>query len=337
MDNSNIRKIVLSRTDNIGDVILTLPLAGYLKKILPHATICFIGKTYTAPIIAACSHVDQFLDRDKILADPSILKNLNADLILHIFPDKQIAKAAYKAGIPSRVGTSHRWYHWLYCNKLANFSRKNAEEHESILNFKLLQRVFPNTQITLPEIPFYYGMKAKTQLPDFLKKLLKEDNVNIILHPKSKGSAREWPLANYKNLALLFSQKKFAFFVTGTETEGQAMKETLPDFFTSSKIHDLTGKLNLGELISFIDHCDGLVACSTGPLHLAASFGKPAIGIYPPMRPIHPGRWGAIGKKSKILVLNKACSDCRINENCHCIASIGIAEVAAEIQKIHAQ
>ena len=31
----NYRKIIISRTDSIGDVVLTLPLAGLLKKYYP--------------------------------------------------------------------------------------------------------------------------------------------------------------------------------------------------------------------------------------------------------------------------------------------------------------
>ena len=65
-------------------------------------------------------------------------------------------------------------------------------------------------------------------------------------------------------------------------------------------------------MISFINNCHGLVACSTGPLHIAAALGKYALGIYPPMKPIDPGRWAAIGKRTKIFVLKISCSDCRL-------------------------
>ena len=43
--------LIISRTDNLGDVILTLPLAGYLKSIKPSIKIFFIGKAYTKPVI----------------------------------------------------------------------------------------------------------------------------------------------------------------------------------------------------------------------------------------------------------------------------------------------
>ena len=75
-------------------------------------------------------------------------------------------------------------------------------------------------------------------------------------------------------------------------------------------------------LINFINQADGLVSCSTGPLHIAAALGKYACGIYPPMKPLHPGRWAPLGKKAMYIVLEKDCFDCKKNMNCTCIQSI---------------
>jgi ADP-heptose:LPS heptosyltransferase len=42
---------VISRTDSIGDVILTLPMAQVLKLNFPDSTISFLGRSYTREII----------------------------------------------------------------------------------------------------------------------------------------------------------------------------------------------------------------------------------------------------------------------------------------------
>ena len=61
-----MKRILISRTDNLGDVILTLPMAGILKKEIPGCYILFLGKAYTRPLIDACEFVDEFLDWDEI-------------------------------------------------------------------------------------------------------------------------------------------------------------------------------------------------------------------------------------------------------------------------------
>ena len=109
-------------------------------------------------------------------------------------------------------------------------------------------------------------------------------------------------------------------YVTGTKDEGDQMRNFLDQH--RNRITDLTGKLSLSELISFINTCDGLVAASTGPLHIAAALGKRAIGIYAPMRPIFPQRWAPIGKNADYLVLDKQCEACRKTMDCECIRSI---------------
>lgn len=327
----NPEKIVISRTDNLGDVMLTLPVAGILKKQFPASKIFFIGKSYTKALIQTCEFVDEFVDREQVLTQ-DYLKKINADVILHIFPDKEVAKAAYSAGIPVRVGTSHRWFHWLYCNRRVAFSRKKSDLHEAQLNLKLVKPLGIEREFSLQELIGYVGFTKVPALPDALKNLLQPGKFNLILHPKSKGSAREWPMENYYLLAKALDPSKYAVFITGTEKEGSLVKEQKPEIFSLPHVTDMTGKCTLEELVAFIAKADGLLACSTGPLHIAASLGKHAIGIYPPMRPIHPGRWAPLGKNAVVLVDNKNCEACRKDFNCTCIKAVTVEQVMSVIR-----
>ena len=120
------QKIIISRTDSIGDVVLTLPLAGMLKSTQPGCEISFLGRSYTKDVIHACEHINTFLDWDEIAADQDpvkIISSVGADIIIHVFPRKEIASLAKKAGIPLRLGTTNRLYHWNTCNKLVRLSR----------------------------------------------------------------------------------------------------------------------------------------------------------------------------------------------------------------------
>jgi ADP-heptose:LPS heptosyltransferase len=73
----------------------------------------------------------------------------------------------------------------------------------------------------------------------------------------------------------------------------------------ADRVTDLTGKLSLDELIAFLAHADGIVAASTGPLHIAAALGVTAVGLFPPTRPMHSGRWAPVGKQTKVFVAKK--------------------------------
>lgn len=305
--------VIISRTDSIGDVVLTLPMAGYIKRHFPKSKVIFLGRNYTRDVVGLSEHVDEFISWDETKVLPK------ADVIIHVFPLKEIARAAKKTGIGLRVGTTNRLFHWGTCNKLISLSRKNSDLHESQLNIKLLCFLDIPTEIKLDEIKSLYSFtKAEPLSEDWLKQIDKT-KTNVILHPKSKGSAREWGLENFSELINSLPENKFKIFISGTKEEGELCKAL---FEKHKNVTDLTGKLNLKQFISFINNADALVAASTGPLHIASALGKKAIGLFAPMRPIHPGRWKPVGEKTKYLVLDKDCSDCRKTKDCHCIREI---------------
>src|ERR1043166_7185833 len=112
MKKKMFRRVILSRTDAIGDVVLTLPAAGILKKHFPECRIIFFGRTYTQPVINACTYMDEFINYDDFVKLNSsgrkkFLNAINADAIVHVFPRANIAASAKAAGIPLRIGTTN--------------------------------------------------------------------------------------------------------------------------------------------------------------------------------------------------------------------------------------
>jgi ADP-heptose:LPS heptosyltransferase len=317
------KKVIISRTDSIGDVILTLPVAGILKTKFPDSELIFLGRSYTKDVVQACEHIDQFLNWDEIAGHPdpvSALRAVSADMIIHVFPRREIARLAKKAGIPYRLGTTNRLYHWGNCNKLVRLSRKNSKLHEAQLNLKLINRLSGVKDVSLDTISELYGLTKVGLLEDEFRELIDSDKFNLVLHPKSKGSAREWGLDNFIKLIHLLPAEKFRIFISGTEAEADLMKDS--GILDHPHIENLCGKMTLSQLMSFIQACDGLVAASTGPLHLAAALGTKAVGIYPPIRPMHPGRWAPLGKEANFLVKEEECNDCRRGGKCHCMEEI---------------
>jgi ADP-heptose:LPS heptosyltransferase len=330
------KKILISRTDSIGDVVLTLPLAGLLRKQFPEAQIAFLGQSYTQAVINACENIDEFINWQEISTlseDDQIqcFRSINAGLIIHVFPRKEIARLARKAGIPERMGTTGRLYHYLNCNRLVKLSRRNSLLHESQLNLKLAAGILDKSELTLDEIAEFYGLNNPKPLPAKLAGEIDKSRINLILHPKSKGSAREWGSNNFAALSKILPVEKFKIFITGTKAEGELLRSE--SFFEQAgEVNDLTGSMNLDEMISFINAADGLIAASTGPLHIAAALGKMALGIYPPIKPMHPGRWAPIGKRSDYLVADKVCSDCRKSGPCLCMLNITPQQVKQKLE-----
>lgn len=316
-----VSNILISRADSIGDVVLTLPLAGMLKQFLPGVKIGFLGKKYTEPVISACEFVDTFIDVKDFMENTPAICGEPVQCILHVFPEKKIAARARNLHIPLRVGTRNRLYHWFTCNRLFSLSRKKSFRHEALLNLEFL-KVFGITPPTsIDQLFNYFGLnKIARLLPEF-SSLLSTSKFNIIIHPKSQGSAREWPLHYFSQLISLVDKDKFKIFISGTEKEGKLLEPFLKEH--ENDVTDITGKMDLSQFISFIHQCDGLVANSTGPLHLAAVLGKSAFGIYPLIWPMNPVRWAPVGPRARSFVMDKSCDDCRSKPaDCHCILEL---------------
>lgn len=325
------KRVIISRTDSIGDVLLTLPMCAWIKSTYPTATILFLGKGYTKSVVECYDLVDEFIDWKDFENQPKVeqldkFRSIKADAIIHVFPNKEIASLAKKVRIADRVGTSHRTYHLLTCNHRPNFTRKRSNLHESQLNQELLR---PFGLIDLPSLEDISAATShfhapNMDLPSFLTKALQNDGKSIILHPKSQGSAREWPMEKYTELTKELIKQDFTVFFTGTEAEGDAFRSEIPDH---PHVIDTTGKLSLNELIAFISKVDFLVACSTGPLHIAGFLGINTVGFFVPKRPMHPGRWRALGPKVSILVNDPECVNCKKKSDCNCIADISVDRV----------
>ncbi len=320
------KRIIISRTDSIGDVMLTLPICAWIKEKFPTATILFLGKGYTKPIVEAYQKVDEYLDWlhfEKMTSSDQIeaFKKLNADVILHVFPNKTIARLAKKAGVQDRIGTSHRLFHLTTCNHRLDFTRKRSELHESQLNHELL-RLFGLTEIPslekIVETTEFFNI-PEVELPTEIQNALNSAQKTIILHPKSQGSAREWPMKSYLELTELLLNEGYTIFYTGTDGEGQKFRDQLPE---NERLIDTTGKMSLDQLIKLISGVNALVACSTGPLHISGYTGIKTIGLFSPRRPIHPGRWKALGKGVQTLVFDEFCPTCAQGKDCDCIEKI---------------
>lgn len=330
-------RVIISRTDNIGDVILALPMAGFIKKYYSNAWVMFMGKPYTRDIVSLSTYVDEYIDGEEIKNLPKTdalqkLKAFHADVFIHAFPDKKLARLAYKAGIRKRIGTFGRFFHVLYCNKTVFFTRRRSSLHEAQLNLKLLKPLGISGNVSLNEISEKYRIAMPIKKSEKQNELIDENRFNLILHPFSKGSAREWSPENYKRLIRLLPQEKYKIFITGTASDSQKIKTLFEN--VSGLYQDVSGMFSLSELIAFIGCADGLIACSTGPLHIAAALGKTAIGIYPPIRPMHPGRWAPLGKKAAVICLGKECSDCRNKTSCACIDAITPEMVFEKLEQV---
>jgi ADP-heptose:LPS heptosyltransferase len=330
-------RVLVSRTDRIGDVVLTLPLCALLTEKLG-AEVIALSQEYCRPVFEACPHISEVLQWDAVekrgRAQRDLLANCHADVVLHVYPRIAIANAALAARIPLRIGTSHRWYHWATCNELEHYSRKRSALHEAQLNIRLARRLLGDVAPSMESLARLTTLQPRTQLPREVEKLLDPSLTMVVLHPGSGGSGREWPLDRWHDLAWSLEAESFQFLISGSQTERLALEPwlaTLPPHAV-----DIMGRLDLAELIALLARVDGIVAASTGPLHVAAALGRHALGLYPPTPPMHPGRWAPLGPRAEYLAAAEPCDAHAASVSppelgCECMRGITVDAVKARV------
>jgi ADP-heptose:LPS heptosyltransferase len=300
----SVKKIVVARTDNLGDVILTLPLITQIKKNFPEASITFLVKKYVHDLIKDYPGIDEFAFIDD-LNDSSKLKKFfkqgEFELLFNVYPRFEIALAAFWAGVKVRVGTGYRWYSYLF-NKRNHEHRKTAEKHEAVYNLNLLKTVTHIKNDFPVEFNFNVSDEEIKLLSEKLKDKIDINSDYIMVHIPSKGSAAKLPkekFVEYIN-AFVSEFKNVKVIFTGVNEERDEIESVIESIKEKNNLVNLCGELSLSELKVLIYKSKLFVSNSTGPIHIAGALNKNIIGFYPHHLPAGKTRWQPLSNNAVI-------------------------------------
>ena len=131
-------RILVSRTDRLGDLVLALPFVETLKKRYPECEVDVLSSLYASPILENNPAISKIIrvQNDQLkcskLYRKDFLHRLKMNsyrVVVALYPERQICRLFHKAGIPDRVGTMGR-FHSVFFNHHLRHSRKSNTKHE---------------------------------------------------------------------------------------------------------------------------------------------------------------------------------------------------------------
>ncbi len=334
-----LKKILVIRTDRIGDVVLSTPVLSALKGRFPQSHITMMVRPYTKEIVEGHPDLDDILVYDekecqKKSGSKSLIRQIRdqrfeAAIIVH--PTFHLAKLIYSSRIPVRLGTGYRWYSFLF-NKRVYEHRKTAQFHELEYNLRMLQKL----DVPYPEkidYTFFIPKNARNTVLAWLisNNISQPEHKIALVHPGSGGSAMDWPLEKFSQLCDILNQMPGVKVIL---TGGPNEREIVDRVYRGSQSKPLraVGIFSIKELAALIKMSQLFVANSTGPLHIAVAVGTEVIGFYCPLVPCLPQRWGPYGRlHDSVLMPEVASCDKCSEEKCehfNCMDSISVEQAA---------
>lgn len=335
------KNILIVRTDRIGDVVLSIPMAELVKKKYPDCKISYFIRNYTSELLIGNPFTDEVIIAEEENGEILLRKNLDKikskhfDACIVVNPTFKIALLMFLARIRNRIGTGYRWYSVLFNHKVYEH-RKYGDKHELEYNINLLEKIGIEPKKISEQFNFYLKIdESNSQKIDSLlsEKGYKAGNKIIIVHPGSGGSSVDLPKEKLIELTKLLSGiENISIIITGSKAESNLCKK----FEVDKSVINLSGDLNISLLIALINRSDIFISNSTGPMHIAAALGVYVIGFFPKILACSEKRWGPYTEKKSIYNPTIDCSDCTRKqcEKLNCMNSIDIGRVFDETKSV---
>ncbi|MBI5266595.1 MAG: glycosyltransferase family 9 protein [candidate division Zixibacteria bacterium] len=323
-------KILVSRTDRIGDLLMAVPLAESIKLRYPDCEVHVMASLYASPVLENNSRIDGIVrvQHDQLVMNgryrielQSKVQRAGYQVAVVLYPEPHVCRLLYRVGVPHRIGTSRR-FHSLYFNHHIHHSRKSNRQHEAEYNLDFLKFFVDGPTVATPRVNI--TEREQKHADDILKGRGVVGDF-VLIHPGSGGSADSWPLEHYQKLVDEIQQKGIPVVISGSMSETPIIERMV----SAMRIRPTTiaGDTDLRTLTAVLARARLVVSNSTGPLHLAAAVGTRVVGLYPSKRVMSPVRWGPLGEGHRVLQPSVAVCRCP-QKKCNCMRSLAVATVA---------
>ncbi|OGS09417.1 MAG: lipopolysaccharide heptosyltransferase II [Elusimicrobia bacterium RIFOXYA1_FULL_47_7] len=329
-------KILIVQPSRLGDVVFSLPALKSLRERYPKAWIGWLVDERCAPVLENNSDLNELIifDRKQIslkyvigFAKKLREKQIDLSIDLHgLFKSAfLVALAGARLKLASASTNGMREFSWLFSSqvKLPKEDMHCVERHLSVAEY-----LGGKKPAGAPLI------KADTDSLRSVENILAQAGVDplrplVAVHPGGGWISRRWFPQRYAALIDRLSSELNAEVVLVGGREGGSSEAGLDEEIVSlsaSKPKNLTGRLDLKQLIALFEKTKLFIANEAGPMHIATAMGIPAIAL---LGPTNPARTGPFGGSTTVIRHVIRCQPCR-ERNCasrECMKLISVEEV----------
>lgn len=312
------KKILIVRTDRIGDVILSTPTIKNIRVYFPDAHIAFMCNPQTRDIIEGNPYVDEVIVYDKKRTHKSLwasirfalrLRKKNFDWVFILHPTNRVHIITFFAGIPVRIGWDKKMG-WLLTKRVCH-TKQQGLKHELEYTLDMLRVM----DIPVMDKLMYFPLRDSTERD--IKALLAQKRLQekkfIVMHPSASCPSKQWPQEYFSELIRLLRDKTSLDIVIIT---AESEKQNAEHIIKENDLVDLRGLLDISALGSLLKRAALLISNDSGPVHVACALNTPVIAIFGRSDPgLSPRRWRPLGENAFYFHKYVDCPEC-LAHNC---------------------
>lgn len=316
-----LKRILVVKPADLGDLLFVTPALRALRETYPAADIDLMAPPSSSPLLRECPYVDTIVSFDKYTFDepgaflrlsnwrPLIrfwwrLRRRSYDAVViprHLTTHMgtlKFAALALATGAPVRAGLDNgRGLFLTHRVTDEGFGARHEVENDLAV-VSLLGATTDDTHLWVPADP-----EAEKWADSFAGALPRP---LLIVHPGSGdySTARRWPADRFASLidAWHARHEGTIVLIDANPTVTARVRDA-----TSVPAIDLGGRTSLMQSIALLRRADLFIGNDSGPLHLAAGVGVPALGIY---GLTNQQAWGPWGDRTAIVSRDLPCMPC---------------------------
>ncbi|MFH1441206.1 MAG: lipopolysaccharide heptosyltransferase II [Candidatus Omnitrophota bacterium] len=337
------KRILIVRTDKIGDVILSTPVIKAMRDNCPDAYIAMMVSPYTREIVEGSPYLDKVIIYDKdglhkgwgsscrFIRD---LKEYKFDAALILHPTNRVHLISYFAAIPRRIGYDRK-LSFLLTDKIKHV-KQLGQRHEMDYTLDLVRYL----GIEPGDKKLFMPIKEESE--EAARKILNSEGVALTdkilgIHPAASCLSKVWPAVRFSEAADKLVEKYGFKVLIFSGYKDLKLAETVACNMKQKAVN-LAGKVTVSQLASLLKRCNLFISNDSGPVHIASAVGTPVISIFGRNQDgLSPKRWGPLGLKDRILHKQTGCIEC-LAHNCSkefaCLKAISVEDVLKIAEEI---
>ena len=324
---TDVRKILVSRIDHLGDVFIASSILPHLKKAFPRASIHFMAGEWARGYLRSNPHIDSLLvyNSMKLNRNKGLLKNaLSAvtgfaanvremrsesyDLCIDLraYPFNSILLLVLGGG-KYRVGFSTGGFGFLLDNVIPYRTGVHEITHVKDALSSIGINV-PESELRPEFVPTRSSVKETTRILEGLG--IAEGEKFVLVHTGSGAPKKLWRKERWQELVKGIIRRYGIKVVLYDPTYGDSIKGCikLPPLISFEQFAVVAKKASL------------FIGLDSLPAHLAASFGTPVVVLWCGINDFR--QWKPVGEKVALVRKDVDCAPCFKKNGCaemHCM------------------